>query len=273
MRNIRNLKFRIYSFEARCAAIISEGLVGGKGKQPILLQLKRELDIFRYKVALNVNEANNLWRSLVNLYTVISKKVWGRRTDYESVYRAIRAVLPVLEKIKNGIGRDVESRDKLDYISRVINRGIFYLCSRHTNCAEGHKNYQGKIYVSENWRDRCFDSATKKRVAAYIKNHNCKTVEEIVDDPIYMVTRPNCRHYFVEIDIEEVMHNGVKKLLKNHNMVHARVNSYEYSQYRNYYERLKVLIALRKICPCLKLEEDITKTRRKMKKWLAMVSR
>lgn len=273
MRNIRNLKFRIYSFEARCAAIISEGLVGGKGKQSILLQLKKELDIFRYKVALNVNEANNLWKSLVSLYVVISKKVWGRRTDYESVYLAIRQSLPDLEKIKNKIGRDVESRDKLDYISRITNRGIFYLCSRHTNCAEGHKDFQGKIYVSENWRERCPDNATKRKVVAYIRNHNCRTVQEIVGDPVYMVTRPNCRHYFIEIDIDEVLHSSVNKMLKKHDMINSKVSSYEYLMYRNYYERLKVLIALRKICPCLRLEKDIKNTRKLMKKWLAMVSR
>lgn len=273
MRNIRNLKFRIYGFEVRCAAIIGRGLAGGKGKRPILAELKRELAAFRSTVKLTDGEADWLWLMCVNECKSVSKTVWGKRADSESVYRAIRATLPYLEKIKNGLGGGIENRDKTDYLAKLTSQGIFYLCSSHSHCAEGHKDFQGKVYVSENWRERCPDPRTRKRVASYIRNHNCLTVEEIVGDPVYMVTRPNCRHYFVEVGIEEVMHSGVKKLLKNHDMVHAGVNSYEYGQYRNYYERLKMLIGLRESCPCPKLEADITETRRIMKKWLAMVSR
>lgn len=273
MRNIRNLKFRIYGFEVRCAAIIGRGLAGGKGKRPILTELKRELAAFRSTVKLTDGEANELWLMCANEYKSVSKTVWGKRADGESVYRAIRATLPYLEKIKNCIGRDIENRDKLSYLSDLLGEGIFYLCSSHTHCAEGHKDFQGKVYVSGNWRERCPDSRTRKRVASYIRNHNCLTVEEIVGDPVYMTTRPNCRHYFVEVGVEEVMRSSAKSMLKRRDMVHAGVNSYEYSQYRNYYERLKMLIGLRESCLCPKLEADITETRRTMKKWLAMVSR
>lgn len=273
MRNTRNLKFRIYGFEVRCASIISHGLVSGKGRQPILGELKRELAAFRSTVRLTDSEANELWLMCVNEYKSVAKTVWGKRTDNESVYRAIRATLPYLEKIKNGLGRDIENHDKLSYLSDLMSEGIFYLCSQHTHCAEGHKDFQGRVYVSENWRERCPDSATRRRVASYIRNHSCQTVEEIVGDPVYMVTRPNCRHYFVGLDIEEVMHSSAKTMLKRHDMIKTGVSSYEYSQYRNYYERLKMLVGLRQVCPCLKLEGDITETRRIMKKWLAMVSR
>lgn len=273
MRNTRNLKFRIYGFEVRCASIISHGLVSGKGKQPILRGLKRELAAFRSTVKLTDGEANELWLMCVNEYKSVAKTVWGKRTDNESVYRAIRATLPYLEKIKNGLGRGIENHDKLSYLRDLTSEGIFYLCSCHTRCAEGHKDFQGKVYVSENWRERCPDSHTRRRVASYIRNHRCMTVEEAVGDPVYMVTRPNCRHYFMELGIEEVMHSSAKAMLKRHGMIKTGVNSYEYGQYRNYYERLKALIALRQVCPCPKLEADITETRRIMKKWLSMLSR
>lgn len=253
--------------------IISHGLVSGKGKQPILRELKRELAAFRSTVKITNIQANELWLMCVNEYNSVAKTVWGKRTDNESVYLAIRRTLPNLEKIKNVLGRDIEKHDKRDYLLKLTRKGIFYVCSKHTHCAEGHKDYQGRIYVSKDWRDRCDNAVDRRRVASYIRNHQCLTVEEIVDDPVYMVTRPNCRHYFVKVDIEEVMHSSVNKILKNHNMIKTGVSSYEYSQYRMYYERLKALIALRNICPCLKLEKDITETRRIMKKWLSMVSR
>ena len=158
-------------------------------------------------------------------------------------------------------------------MDNLTDKGIFYLCSSHADCAKDHLDYQGKMYVSTDWRDRCPDEATKNRVRAYIRNHKCKTIEEIVGAPVYMTTRPNCRHYFIRMGVEEVMHNSINKLLREHKMIKNTVSSYEYNMYRMYYERLRALLALRDICPCLELEKDISKTRRIMKKWLSMINR
>ena len=273
MRQIRNLKFRIYGFEVRCAALISQGLVSGKGRKPILERLKRELDGFRRTVRLSNSEANGLWLMCLSTYNNVAKTVWGKRTDNTSVYRAIKRNLPRLERVKNEIGRNIEERDKVAYLGDLLSEGIFYLCSSHKNCAKGHEPFQGKIYVCEDWKNRCRDSTEKKRIRAYIRNHGCMTVEEICGEPVYMVTRPNCRHYFIRLPTEEVLGASVNKLLKSHNLVSSEPNSYEYSLYRMYYERLKMLKALRRICPCSDLENDITKTYGLTKKWLSMVSR
>ena len=275
MKNIRYLKSRIYSFEIKCSAIISEGLLEGKGKQPILKDLKKELVLFIGTVRLTPTEINELWQLCVYLYNSMSKKVRGNRTDNSRVYESMRKFIPFLEKIKNEIGKSVEVRDKKKYLDNLTDKGIFYLCSSHTDCAKDHLDYQGKMYVSTDWRDRCPDADTRKRVRAYIRNHKCKTIEEIVGAPVYMTTRPNCRHYFMRMDIEEVMHSSVKKLLREYDMVKEKANSYsyEYSMYRMYYERLRALIALRDICPCLELEKDISRTRQIMKKWLSMINR
>ena len=34
---------------------------------------------------------------------------------------------------------------------------IFYICSRHNDCAEDHKDYQGKVYIDANWREAVKD--------------------------------------------------------------------------------------------------------------------
>lgn len=273
MKNIRYLKSRIYSFEIKCSAIISEGLLEGKGKQPILRDLKKELVLFIGTVRLTPTEINELWQLCVYLYNSMSKKVRGNRTDNSRVYESMRKFIPFLEKIKNEIGKSIEIRDKRKYLDNLTDKGIFYLCSSHTDCAKDHLDYQGKMYVSTDWRSRCADEATKNRVRAYIRNHKCKTIEEIVGAPVYMTTRPNCRHYFIRMEVEEVMHNSINKLLREHKMIKNTVSSYEYNMYRMYYERLRALLALRDICPCLELEKDISKTRRIMKKWLSMINR
>ena len=272
MKNIRNLKFRIYSFEARCIGIISDGLKHGENKRTVLARLHGELARFRSTVRLSDIEYNRMWLMCVQLYNRIARMVRGKRTDSTEIYRAVRKLLPDLERFKNDLARSAEEKDKREYLNDLASKGIFYLCSEHGNCAEGHKAYQGRIYVSEAWRERCSDFAMIRRVGAYIRNHSVMSIEEVCDSPVWMVKRPNCRHYFKELDTEKVLHSSVRKLLRDNKMIYSRVGSQAYYMYRAYYERLKVLLELRKSCPCDELEADIRKTRKLMKKWLSRIS-
>lgn len=85
---------------------------------------------------------------------------------------------------------------------------VFYIAAYFGDCAEDHVAYQGKIYVDENWED----IAPKSRydeIAAYINANKIKTVQEAIGpDCNYFTTRPNCRHYFQMISIDEVL--GIK---------------------------------------------------------------
>ena len=229
--------------------------------------MKKELLKFSSTVKLTRDEFNSIWDSCVRNYNVIAKKVWGKRTDNLSVYLSIRSLIPSVEKFKNELGKEIEVRSKSVYLNNLTSKGIFYLCSYHTHCAEGHKDYQGKMYVSENWEERVSDDSLKEKISAYIRNHSCMTIEDVVGDPVYMVTRPNCRHTFRRLDTDEVLHGSCKKLLKEYGMIREDVNSYDVREYRKYFERLKVLIALRDICSCVELERDIKFTRELVKKW------
>ena len=247
-------------------------MVSKKGKSPILRELKKELLAFRSTVKLTESEANQLWLLCVNEYNSISKTVWARRTDNETVYKAIRACLPHLEHFKNHFGLDIEDRKKRAYIYDLKSKGIFYLSSFHKDCAKDHEAFQGKIYVSESWEERCKPEEADK-IRAYIKNHKCMTIEAVTNAPVYLMTRPNCRHFFISVGVEEVLHSSAKKILKKHNLIKPEgKNSYVYSQYRVYFERLKLLKQLRQECPCLILEKDIKETTKITKKWLSMLS-
>lgn len=270
----RNLKYRIYGFEVRCAALISYGLMNGKSKPQIMRMLQKELRRFQSTVNLSKAEVNRLWLTCIYEYRTVSKKVWGNRNDPEKVYLAIKKTLPVLESTKNIVGRNIEARKKTDYLVDLKGKGIFYLCSYHIGAAKDHKDFQGKIYVSEDWENRCSSDEQRYKVGSYIKNHKCLTLEYIIDKPVYMCTRPNCRHYFKEIPVNEVLHSSVKKMLKQHGMINHQMElTYEYLMYRKYYERLKVLMSLRNICECDKLENDIRYVRKKIKKWLSKLNR
>ena len=267
MRSWRNLRYRIFSFEVKCADIISRSLVGGKGKYAVKKQLRKALVDFRSTVRITDSEANGLWLNCMHMLSRISWK----RDDNSKIYAQIKRLLPSLESFKNRFVLDIEMREKNAYLRDLMSDGIFYLCSWHKDCAADHKDYQGKIYVSEDWEERCLDGDQGK-IRAYIKNHNCITVQEVIGDPVYMITRPNCRHYFISVSVDEVLHSSVKKLLKQHDLVkEGHVKNDSYYAYREYYERVKLLITLRNTCPCEELEADIRKTRKLMKKWLSRV--
>ena len=267
MRQWKNLKFRTYSFEVKCAYIISHSLVGNRGKFAVKKLLRRALMEFRSTVKITDREANELW---LNCMYMLSRIDW-RSKDNSKIYAQMKRLLPSLERFKNRFVSDIEVREKNAYLRDLLSDGIFYLCSWHKDCAKDHEAYQGKIYVAEDWEERCLDGDQGK-IRAYIKNHKCLTVQEVVGDPVYMITRPNCRHYFISVPVDEVLHNSAKKLLKEHDMIkEGHKKNDAYYAYREYYERLKFLIALRDTCPCNELEVDIKKTRRLMKKWLSSV--
>lgn len=94
---------------------------------------------------------------------------------------------------------------------------VFFLCSSHSNPAEDHKDWQGKIYVDRFWRNTLGDDAELVyAVQSYIKNHDVKTVQWVMQAPVYMITRPYCRHKMIPMALEEVLHSSLKKIKANH---------------------------------------------------------
>lgn len=94
---------------------------------------------------------------------------------------------------------------------------IFYLCSYHSDCANDHVDYQGKIYVDEAW-ESVVSADMKEKVQDYIDAHKIDTIQNVRDGEPYLTTRPNCRHYFTPMSTEEVLGSSVKKMLKDNNM-------------------------------------------------------
>jgi hypothetical protein len=284
------LKSVIYGFQIRCAAIISNGLVHRVPKQQTLKLAKKELARVSSYANLSLAETHRLWTETYGRYIRVSKKSFSslrkannyqkatkeNELDYQEelklrkniVYKQMRGELKLIEREKNDVANDYEYRAKHDQLWDQFQTGVFYLCSSHINPAKDHADWEGKIYVNEDWEDR-IDEDMHGAVAAYIHNHDVKTVQWVVGEPVYLVTRPNCKHYFIDVSVEEVLKNSVKKLLKKHNMYmqDEKQMSYEYTQYKNYYERLKALTYLHKMFDAEELSEDMSKTRKLMNQW------
>lgn len=274
--NKARLKQLIYGFELRATAIINNGLVNKVSKQTVLGHLKSELNKLSRTVKLGTAEINRLWLNCYSRYIKLSKRTYSklRKTNnvkerQNIVYGSIKKfMLNEVEHEKNEIANEVEHQGKQKDLRELMSKGVFYLCSSHKNPARDHANYEGKIYVSQDWRNRC-NKKDVDSIRAYIRNHKVKTIEWVIGEPVYMVLRPNCKHYFIRVKVEDVLGSSVKSLLRRHKMYMSDQNimSYEKTVYKRYYEQLKALYYLRDMSPSEEIDKDIKNTRRLLRIW------
>lgn len=84
---------------------------------------------------------------------------------------------------------------------------IFYICTYFGDCAPDHADYQGKIYYDQKW-ESIVSSEKKDIVEEYITSNDLLSYQSVIDGPVYLTTRPNCRHSFQTVSTEEVL--GIK---------------------------------------------------------------
>ena len=157
-----------------------------------------------------------------------------------------------------------------------VERKIFYLCSSHDDCAKDHENYQGKIYIDENWRDYTKDV---KAVSDYVKSNNIKKYQWVMNSPVWLLTRPNCRHYMQALGENEVLGSNAEKLIDKYGM-HRKVGTRDNVQtlrskgkdietmINAYKERLDTLNKMYKIAPNRYLQAQISKNTMLLRKWI-----
>ena len=131
------------------------------------------------------------------------------------------------KKFRSGVNKVREHRNtrfrraalRLGLRNHRATGGVFFMSSWHNKCAEGHKAYQGQIYVDRFWRSTLQDDPdTYRAVEAYVRNHDLMTVQEVVGAPVYLITRPYCKHYMIPLDTGTVLTssaNRIRKILIN----------------------------------------------------------
>ena len=280
------MKSLLLGYEIRSTAIISNGLVHRVPKRQSLILMRKDLQKLQNRVKLTSSETNSLWQESYGRYMRLSKSTFSAlrkannaqkgTKDYQVeldlrkniVYEKVRNEFGRLEHEKKSAADQIEYRAKRDDLHQLFASGVFYLCSTHAKPAQDHADWEGKIYVSGDWRNR-IDQDMHGKIEAYIRNHDVKTVEWVTGEPVYLVTRPNCKHYFIELGVEEVLGTGLKTLLRRHEMYMPEdlPMSYEYGQYKGYYERLKTLEYLHQMFDAKNMKKDIAETRALVRKW------
>ena len=262
-----NRKNQLLKLKNKYFAIIYEGVI----KHKTVKQIHKEL----FNATINKKVTDKALFAMAYKLTNKAKKMDHKQTQ-ELLAIAIlemfnkNKVNNLAKKVINKGLRQEEDQEKTEIIRDFVienrkNGRIFYLASSHNDCAEDHKPYQGKIYIDDKW-DR-----SDKRIEKYVEEHNVMTIQWVMGEPAWFITRPNCRHYFVSLKTSEVLHSSVKKMKKRHK-THSDEGDRSFSTPRTeaiaeYEDRLRMLKALYAKFPTEKLKRMIEKTELLLKKW------
>lgn len=107
----------------------------------------------------------------------------------------------------------------------IENREHFALVSKHLDSAIDHINYQGKIYLLTN-------DLQESELLLARKLGIDRTLASVMHDKPYLITRPNCRHYFITLSESDIGNKSVDTLLKENKMI-TKVGSRVIKNLRN----------------------------------------
>ena len=116
--------------------------------------------------------------------------------------------------------KEKEIEKDLAYNRSLENPKIFGLVSTHQDSATDHRDFQGKYYFDEKWQNYVKDAERRAEIQAFINKHNLKSFQWVTGKPVWMITRPHCRHYFKWFTVDEVLNTKLNQMLINNSMVH-----------------------------------------------------
>lgn len=107
----------------------------------------------------------------------------------------------------------------------IENREHFALVSKHLDSAIDHIDFQGKIYLLTN-------DLQESELLLANKLGITRTLASVMHDKPYLITRPNCRHYFITLSESDIGNKSVDTLLKENKMI-TKVGSRVIKNLRN----------------------------------------
>lgn len=184
-------------------AIIWKGIIKKKPKREIHKEL--------YRMTINNKKVPSVKFLYANATNVLNK---AKKIDYDvfpimfldMMFKGEKQEFSKGEHIINQRVKQEMNHQKQDAIDISIEQNrkdgkFFYIASRHGDCAEDHKKAQGKLYIDEDWVK--YDKY--KTISAWLEGKTFKTLQWVLGEPTYFITRPYCRHYLVALTLDEVM--------------------------------------------------------------------
>ena len=167
------------------------------------------------------------------------------------------------------IGEEKEAFIMSDIQANRLDKKYFYLCSSHADSAKDHAPWQGKIYIDANCDD--------EKSLALARKYHMRTYQWVTGKPVWMVTRPNCRHYFKSLSYNDIVGKSYESLVEEHKM-HREIGDRPIMQtlrggdnvqvvIKSYEERLKLHYQMYKARPNEFLRNAIQKDKFLLNKW------
>lgn len=135
-------------------------------------------------------------------------------------------------------------------------QNVFFIVNSFADCADDHKHLQGKIYYDDRYKAFALPKEVKEQITNIINQKKLMSMQDAIEKPNWLTTRPNCRHRFVPITIEQAL-GDTNALLEKLKLKKGTYKDwkYELSQELRYIER-----TIRKHKATLNYYEQIYKT-------------
>ena len=141
------------------------------------------------------------------LLTSGEKKMLARKISIMK-YMGEEDCMKELIKMFGKLERRGSSRQKKEIAKTLLDGDeVFYVCSKHSNCADDHKDWEGKVYYDRYWRMKNSDMPDwlKTRIEKEIARKDMKSVQWVTKGPVWLTTRPYCKHFFTPVGTYKVL--------------------------------------------------------------------
>lgn len=128
----------------------------------------------------------------------------GKAIQAEAREKETEAKISLIENARDEAEEERNQSEISDYRAD-LNAKIFYLCSKHDDCAEDHEAYQGKIYYDHFWKRYIKSEYARDLVSKHIDLYEMQEYQKVLSRPVWLITRPNCRHYFKQISLNDIL--------------------------------------------------------------------
>lgn len=137
--------------------------------------------------------------------------------------------------------RSIPQKENLENLisSGTSARIVFYICNSFRDCATDHAKYQGLKYYDKNYKDFGLPQDVELKITDFIKKNRLVSIQQITEEKPFLTTRPNCRHRFTPLSLEQAMKIPSFELLRTFNISSGRYKKENYSktQMQRAYER------------------------------------
>ena len=177
-------------------------------------------------------------KSCLNLARFLAKKLKQDTQETDGIILATLLMkrfekLRVYQRFISLVNQEVRNKEanvKERIIRQLTSYGIenrehFALVSKHLDSAIDHIDFQGKLYLLTN-------DLQESELLLASKIGITRTLASVMHDKPYLITRPNCRHYFITLSESDIGSKSVDTLLKENKMI-TKVGSRVIKNLRN----------------------------------------